>query len=62
MNYNVFFLIYMGVVLLFWLFLVSLKLRKRINTMFFLSWMVAVANPIGQLLLIIRKFIITRGQ
>ena len=52
----------MGVVLLFWLFLVSLKLRKRINTMFFLSWMVAVANPIGQLLLIIRKFIITRGQ
>lgn len=54
-----FIMIYIGIVVLFWLYLISLKIRNRISTVIMFAWMVSGASIIGLILffLFMEKFI-----
>lgn len=52
-------MIYIAIVVLFWLYLISLKIRNRISTVIMFAWMVSGASIIGLILffLFMEKFI-----
>lgn len=54
-----FIMIYIAIVVLFWLYLISLKTRNRISTVIMFAWMVSGASIIGLILffLFMEKFI-----
>lgn len=54
-----FIMIYIAIVVLFWLYLISLKIRNRISTVIMFAWMVSGASIIGLILffLFMEKFI-----
>lgn len=50
-----FIMIYIAIVVLFWLYLISLKIRNRISTVIMFAWMVSGASIIGLVLFFIFK-------
>lgn len=54
-----FIMIYIAIVVLFWLYLISLKIRNRISTVIMFAWMVSGSSIIGLILffLFMEKFI-----
>ncbi len=56
-----FLMIYIAIVVLFWLYLISLRIRNRISTVIMFAWMVSGATIIGFVLFCIfkKKFVLS---
>lgn len=49
-RYDIFFTCYFVIVMLFWIYMIALRLKKKVDAPVLITWLVAGSNPIGMIL------------
>lgn len=49
-RYDIFFTCYFVIVMLFWIYMIALRLKKKVDAPVLITWLVAGSNPIGLIL------------
>lgn len=49
-RYDIFFTCYFVIVMLFWINMIALRLKKKVDAPVLITWLVAGSNPIGLIL------------
>ncbi len=52
-RYDIFFTCYFVIVMLFWIYMIALRLKKKVDAPVLITWLVAGSNPIGLILFIV---------
>ncbi len=49
-RYDIIFTCYFVIVMLFWIYMIVLRLKKKVDAPVLIAWLVAGSNPIGMIL------------